>query len=155
MAQLEIRGPAQALVDEPLDFDVRGGGEQPAHWRARFRDDDEKVWRADGPSPLQLGAWTAKQSEARVALASLHPLRLDMRVDVEDGRGASRTFTRQFLADGVRMRRCRTQGLAVETLSQYALGPVSPGLVLGYGRLHLSAIPRAVRALAAVVLQQG
>ncbi len=52
-------------------------------------------------------------------------------------------------------RRCRESGLAVETLGQYAIGDVPPGLVLGYGRLHVSAIPRAVRALAAVVLQRG
>ncbi len=49
-------------------------------------------------------------------------------------------------------RRCADSGLAVEALGDYALGPVAPGLVLGYGRLHESAIDAAVASLARVLV---
>ena len=52
------------------------------------------------------------------------------------------------VADTEVARRCNEAGLAVEALGDYALGQVAPGLVLGYGLLHESAIDDAVAALA-------
>ncbi|HZN88305.1 MAG TPA: PLP-dependent aminotransferase family protein [Thermoleophilaceae bacterium] len=52
------------------------------------------------------------------------------------------------VADTEVARGCNEAGLAVEALGDYALGQVAPGLVLGYGLLHESAIDDAVAALA-------
>lgn len=107
---LEILGDGDGLLDEPLELRLRGGGGQPVTWRARLRDDDGRVWRAEADAPEALGAaWRPAKTPAGpvAALRSLRPVRVDVRADVEDGRGASRTVTRRLLADGVRVRRWR------------------------------------------------
>lgn len=107
---LEIEADADGLLDDPLHLRVRGGGGQPVLWRARLRDDDGRVWRAEAPTPEELTVrWRpAKPQDGRAAaLGSLHPVRIDVRAEVDDGRGASRTITRRLLADGVRVRRWR------------------------------------------------
>jgi GntR family transcriptional regulator / MocR family aminotransferase len=49
----------------------------------------------------------------------------------------------------------RTRGLRVEALSSHCIAPLEEGgLVLGYGRLHESAIPTAVGELAAVMREE-
>jgi hypothetical protein len=112
---LEIRGPATGLLDEPLLLRVRGAG--PAAeltWRARYRDDDDRIWRATATRADDLATrWMpAKQSTGQLAaLRSLRPLSIEVRVETADGRGAARTLTRQLVADGVRVRRWR-DGLA-------------------------------------------
>jgi hypothetical protein len=108
---LEIQGPASGLFDDPLALRVRGAG--PAGelvWRARLRDDDDRVWRSRAPRAEDLAvAWVpAKETTGPiVALQSLRPVRIDVRVESPDGRAAARTVTRRFIADGVRVRRWR------------------------------------------------
>lgn len=107
---LEIAGDADGLLDEPLVLRLRGAGEQPVLWRARLRDDDGRVWRAEAETPEALAAaWRpAKQPAGAVAaLRSLRPVQLDVRADAADGRGASRTLTRRLLAAGATSRRWR------------------------------------------------
>jgi hypothetical protein len=112
---LEIRGPATGLLDEPILLRVRGAG--PAAeltWRARYRDDDDRIWRAAASRPEDLAArWMpAKQSTgALAALRSLRPLGIEVRAETADGRAAARTLTRLMVAEGVRVRRWRA-GLA-------------------------------------------
>ena len=44
---LEISGASDGLLDDDLVLRVRGAGpEAEVTWRARFRDDDGRVWRA-------------------------------------------------------------------------------------------------------------
>ncbi len=47
MSLLEIRGVTGGLLDDPFDLTVRGvaPGEEVL-WRARYRDDDNRVWEA-------------------------------------------------------------------------------------------------------------
>jgi hypothetical protein len=112
---LEIRGSATGLLDEPILLRVRGAG--PAAeltWRARYRDDDDRVWRAAAAGSEDLAArWVpAKESTgALAALRSLRPLSIEVRAETADGRAAARTLTRVMVADGVRVRRWR-DGLA-------------------------------------------
>ena len=111
MTPLEIRGVSTGLLDDPFDLQVRGAapGEELL-WRARYRDDDLRVWRAAAPTALELsGAWKpAKPSTGPVAaLGSLRPVRIDVRVEAPDGRAAARTITRAILGEGVRVRRWR------------------------------------------------
>jgi hypothetical protein len=112
---LEIRGVSAGLLDEPFDLQVRGAAPgDELLWRARYRDDDMRVWRAaarraDGLS----AAWRpAKPSTGPVAaLGSLRPVRIDVRVEAADGRAAARAVTRTLLGDGVRVRQWREAGL--------------------------------------------
>jgi hypothetical protein len=111
---LEIRGVSAGLLDEPFLLDVRGAaaGEELL-WRARYRDDDVRVWRAAARQADGLSAaWRpAKASTGPVAaLGSLRPVRIDVRVEAPDGRAAARTVTRSILADGVRVRQWRDLG---------------------------------------------
>jgi hypothetical protein len=103
------------LLDDPLEFRVRGAGpSEDMVWRARLRDDDGRVWRSRAPSAEGLAvAWVpAKETTGPLpALQSLRPVRIDVRVESPDGRTAARTFTRRFSDEGVRVRRWR-DGLA-------------------------------------------
>jgi len=131
---LEITGPAVALVDEPLELRLRGAGDDAGEilWRARLRDDDGRVWRAtaERPEHLAAGLAPAKSGTGPVpALASLHPIRLDVHAETEDGRGAKRTFERRLLADGVRARRWREKEVR-GTLFLPAPGTTSAGPAL-------------------------
>jgi hypothetical protein len=108
---LEIRGPARGLFDDPLALRARGAG--PAGdlvWRARLRDDDDRVWRsrADRAEDLALAWVPVKDTTGPFAsLHSLRPVGIDVRVESPDGRAAARTVTRVFVGDGVRVRRWR------------------------------------------------
>ena len=112
---IEIRGAATGLLDEPFELRVRGAG--PAAeltWRARYRDDDDRIWRATAARAQELATrWMpAKESTGQLAaLRSLRALSIEVRVETADGRGAARTIIRQLVADGVRVRRWR-DGLA-------------------------------------------
>jgi hypothetical protein len=108
---LEIRGVSAGLLDEPFDLQVRGAitGDELL-WRARYRDDDLRVWRAAAARAEDLSAaWKpAKPSTGPVAaLGSLRPVRIDVRVEAPDGRAAARTVTRSIVGDGVKVRRWR------------------------------------------------
>ena len=111
----EISGPAEGLLDDDLVLRVRGAGPgAELTWRARFRDDDGRVWRAAAPRAEALTTrWVAAKDGAGpiAALRSLRPLSIDVRAETEDGRGAARTLTRRLTAEGVRTRRWR-DGLA-------------------------------------------
>lgn len=105
---LEIRGEATGLIDEPLALRVRGG--VAVRWRARLLDDDGRSWRAQAPQPEALAtAWApAKGATGPVAaLASLRPVRIDVRAETEEGAAASRTFERRVVGEGVQVRRWR------------------------------------------------
>ncbi len=178
---LEIRGPAEGLLDEPFELRVRGAGpDAELTWRARYRDDDGRVWQAAAPRAGELGStWTpAKDSTGAVAaLRSLRPLAIEVRVEAADGRAATRTVTRRLAADGVRTRRWRdglaatlhvperpqpcatvvvdaTAGEAQQAAAQLA-GPLlaSRGvlaLVVAGGRGSADPIPAALERLASV-----
>jgi hypothetical protein len=105
---LEIRGDATGLIDEPLALRVRGG--VAVRWRARLLDDDGRSWRAQAHRAEDLaGAWApAKGGGGPVAaLASLRPVRIDVRAETAEGAAASRTLERRLVADGVKVRRWR------------------------------------------------
>jgi hypothetical protein len=109
MSMLEIRGVTGGLLDDPFDLQVRGveAGDEVL-WRARYRDDDMRVWVSADASALGLSsAWRpSKPSTGPVAaLQSLRPVRVDVRVETGDGRAAARSLTREILGDGVRVRR--------------------------------------------------
>jgi hypothetical protein len=113
--QLEIRGVTAGLLDDPLALSVRGAGNEGVLWRARYRDDDFRVWRASAARPEDLTvAWRpSKPSTGPIAsLQSLRPVRIDVRVESPDGRAAGRAITRRLVADGVRVRRWRDGLLA-------------------------------------------
>src|SRR4051794_17818611 len=108
---LEIRGASPGLLDEPLLLEV--GGAAPAAaltWRARLRDDDGFVWRAQAPTAAQLlTAWTPAKASAGalMSLRSLRPVSVDVRVEDPAGAASARTLTRTIVADGVKVRRWR------------------------------------------------
>lgn len=108
---LELTGPAAALLDEPPRLRLRGAGAAAGVvWRARVRDDDGRVWRAQASSAAGLdAAWQPAKTPAapQAALASLHPVRVEVRAELADGRAAARTVTRLLLGDAVRVRRWR------------------------------------------------
>ncbi len=108
---LEIRGAADALLDEPLLLHARGAGPDAAVvWQARYLDDDARVWRASAThaQDLSTGWAPAKAGTGSLAaLASLRPVGVEVRVQGEDGRTATRTLTRRLLGQGVRLRRWR------------------------------------------------
>ena len=95
-------------LDDPLGLRGRGaGGETDSSWRARFRDDDGRVWRAaPGARGEPAAAWApAKPGTGPfAALRSLHPVAIELRLEAADGRSAARTVTRRLLADGVQVR---------------------------------------------------
>lgn len=117
---LEIRGAAVAPIDEPLRLRLRGAGDgADVVWRARLRDDEHRVWRARAATAAALdGAWTPAKTPAapHASLASLRPVRVEIRAELSDGRAAARTVTRTLLADGVRVRRWRGQVTATLVL---------------------------------------
>ena len=107
---LEIRGSATGLLDDPLVLHARGADGEPVMWRARLRDDDGRVWKASAARAEDLAAaWApAKATSGQLpALQSLRPVRLDLRVEADDGRAGTRALTRLLVADGVRIRRWR------------------------------------------------
>lgn len=144
---IEIQGHATALADEPFTLRARGAGaDAELVWHARMRDDDGLVWRARAERPEELpGAWRGKAE--RAALASLRPLRIDVRVEAADGQSASRTLTRLLVGEGVRVRRWRDGPVA--TLHLPAGAPsasvlvdgtagVAPALLASHGVLVLA-----------------
>jgi hypothetical protein len=99
------------LLDEPLLLSAAG---EDLFWRARYRDDDSRVWRAraDRAEDLLAALEPAKPSSGPIAaLQSLRPVQIDVRVEAPDGRAAGRAVTRLLVADGVRVRRWRDGGL--------------------------------------------
>ena len=106
---LEIRGAAPGLIDDPLLLEVGGAPPNTSlTWRARIRDDDGFVWRAEGSAPDALSWSPAKASAGDVAaLRSLRPVTLDVRVEDPDGAASNRTITRSFVGDGMKVRRWR------------------------------------------------
>jgi hypothetical protein len=108
---LELRGATDGLLDEPLRLDVKGAPPgSKLVWRARLRDDDGRVWRAEAKAAEDLfGAWVpAKPPIGPVAaLRSLRPLAIDVRAELPDGEAATRTVTRRLMGDAVRLRRWR------------------------------------------------
>src|SRR4051812_15963741 len=109
---LEIRGAAPGLLDDPLLLEVGGAPAGAAlTWRARLRDDDGFVWRAEAARPQDLlTAWAAAKPQSAgpvAALRSLRPVAVDVRVEAPDGAASARTITRTLLADGVLVRRWR------------------------------------------------
>jgi hypothetical protein len=171
---LEVRGPAAGLLDEPLLLRARGAGPQEALvWRARYHDDDGRVWRATAARPEDLDArWVpAKESTGQLAaLQSLRPVRVDVRVEAPDGRAASRAVTRRMVADGVQLRRWRDgltgtlhlpadEAPAATLLVDATAGPEQAGvaalaapLLASRGVLVLTVAPGRGRATAADLL---
>jgi hypothetical protein len=114
---LELRGATDGLLlDEPWRLEARGAGGAALTWRARLRDDDGRVWRAEAQRPEELaGAWAPAKRPAPgpvAALRSLRPVRVDVRAEAADGQAAARTVTRRLVVDGARRRRWRDAGLA-------------------------------------------
>jgi hypothetical protein len=91
VSELEIRGVrAGLLLDEPLLLSSAG---DDLLWRARYRDDDMRVWRAAAgrAEDLLAALGPAKPSSGPIAaLASLRPVQIDVRVEAPDGRAAGR-----------------------------------------------------------------
>lgn len=144
---IEIQGSATALADEPFTLRARGAGpDAELVWHARMRDDDGLVWRARAARPEDLpGAWRGKAE--RAALASLRPLRIEVRVEAADGQSASRTLTRLLVAEGVRVRRWRDGPVATLYLPAGApsasvlvdgVAGVAPPLLASHGVLVLA-----------------
>jgi hypothetical protein len=109
---LELRGATDGLLlDEPWLLDVRGGGPAEAlRWRARLRDDDGRIWRAEAESAAGLAeGWAPAKAPPGplAALRSLRPVAIDLRAEAPDGRAAARTVTRRLVGEGVRLRRWR------------------------------------------------
>lgn len=101
-----IRGARDALLDEPLALSAALGDELV--WRARLRDDDNRVWKGVAARSEDLpAAWApAKTPSAPIAaLASLRPVALDIRAEAAEGRAVARTVTRRLVGPGVRLRR--------------------------------------------------
>ncbi|MEA2411024.1 MAG: hypothetical protein QOC77_1585 [Thermoleophilaceae bacterium] len=134
MTELEIRGVrAGLLLDEPLLLSAAGSG---LLWRARYRDDDSRVWRAraDRAEDLLAALEPAKPSTGPIAaLASLRPVRIDVRVEAPDGRAAGRAVTRRLVADGVRLRRWREEGLSATLHLPAADAPCATVVIDGTG----------------------
>jgi len=155
-AMLEIRGPVTALLDAPLALAVRGAGPDAAlRWRARVRDDDGRVWRAEAARPEQLdGAWAATGGGAVAALASLRPVALEVRAEAADGHAATRTLTRVLLGDGAQRRRWREPGGLRAALHLPAGTGPAPAVVLP-AAATLAAALLASRGVIALALEAG
>jgi hypothetical protein len=106
---LDIRGASPGLLDDPLLLEVGGAPPNAAlTWRGRLRDDDGFVWRTAAPTPEGLlPNWVPAKPTAGplMALRSLRPVDVDVRVEATDGAASSRTITRKLIGDGVRARR--------------------------------------------------
>lgn len=117
MTALELSGRPEGLLDDLLDLRVRGtGGADGLVWRGRIRDDEGRVWRAIADRVQDLpSAWVPAKSSTGMlmALTSLRPVQLQVRVEAPDGRAATRPLTRRLVADGVRIRRWRGEVPAV------------------------------------------
>jgi hypothetical protein len=147
MSLLEIRGVTGGLLDDPFDLTVRGveAGEDVL-WRARYRDDDMRVWVTAAASARELtSAWRpSKPSTGPVAaLQSLRPVRVDLRVEAGDGRAAARSVTREILGEGVRVRRWGGARLFLPaepcaTVIIEAADAVAPALLASRGVLALA-----------------
>lgn len=111
MTALELSGPPEGLLDDPLALRVRGsGGTTGLVWRGRIRDDEGRVWRAIADRLEELpGAWVPAKSSTNMlmGLTSRRPVELEVRVEAPDGRAATRTLKRLLVAEGVRIRRWR------------------------------------------------
>jgi hypothetical protein len=129
---LEIQGAGDALLDDPLDLRVRGAGpDLTVVWRARLRDDDERVWRSTAALAPDLPAgWGPAKGAAGpiAALLSLRPVSLDVRAELEDGRAVKRTITRRLVAKDVRVRKWRDGAIA--TLHRPAPGAPTRGTLV-------------------------
>jgi hypothetical protein len=152
---LDIRGVTAGLLDEP--FNLHASGAAPGDellWRARYRDDDLRVWRAAaGTAPELSGAWKpAKASTGPLAaLGSLRPLQIDVRLESRtDGRAASRTLTRPILGEGVRVRRWRD----LDASLHLPAGEPCATLVVA-GELHPAAAPLLASRGALVLVAAG
>lgn len=150
---LEIRGPAHGLLDDPFVLRLRGAGsDAEVTWRARYRDDDGRVWRAVASRSEDLtGRWQpAKDGSGDIAaLRSLRPVSIDVRAETADGRAAARTFVRQIAAEGVRTRRWR-DGLAATLHVPARRSPCATVIVNAAGTdAHVSAAMLAAPLLAA------
>lgn len=130
---LEIRGPADGLLDDELLLTTRGATAADVTWKARLRDDDGRVWRAVAPTAgLLSGAWepARRSGPPLAALRSLRPVAIDVRVEAADGRTASRTVTRRLLGEGVQRRRWRNaSGVVLHLPAQHE--PVATVIVHG------------------------
>ena len=107
---LSLREPPSRLLDEPFVLRARADAGDVLTWRARYRDDDGRVWKADAATPADLAfAWQPgkPQTGPVAALQSLRPVNVDVRVEAPDGRAAGRQVTRHLLSQGVRPRRWR------------------------------------------------
>ncbi|MBI5105688.1 MAG: hypothetical protein HZB46_12040 [Solirubrobacterales bacterium] len=91
------------LLDAPLALKAPGA----VWWRARLRDDDGRVWKAEGPSPEELG-WSGPGEVA--ALRSLRPVAIDLRAELAGGGAVARALRRVLLAPGVQVRRWKDAG---------------------------------------------
>jgi hypothetical protein len=108
--ELQVSEPPGGLFDEPFVLRARPERIAPLTWRARYRDDDARVWRASAPTAAELtDAWQASKASTTgyAALQSLRPVSVDVRVEGPDGQAASRSLTRRLLGEGVRRRRWR------------------------------------------------
>jgi hypothetical protein len=86
---LELPGPGEGLLDDGVLVRARGAGpDARLVWRARLRDDEGRVWRAEARSAEELfAAWApAKRRRARWPPQSLRPVRVDVRVETPEGR---------------------------------------------------------------------
>ncbi len=128
---LELRGSADGLLDERFALRVRGAGRGARIvWRARYRDDDGRVWRAAGLRCEDLETdWSpSKDGTGDVAaLRSLRAVSIELRVETADGRAATRTATRLLAGDGVRTRRWRDSLAA--TLHVPAAAPCATAII--------------------------
>jgi hypothetical protein len=151
---LELRGATDGLLlDEPWRLDVRGAGGAPLTWRARIRDDDGRVWRAEAERPEDLaGAWSPAKRPSPgpvAALRSLRPVSVDVRAEAADGRAASRTVTRRLVADGVRRRRWRDGAAATLHLPA---GPAASVALLDGGDPAIAPLVAALLASRGVLV---
>lgn len=151
-AGLEIRGAATGLLDDPLLLGVRGGaGDEGVLWRARYRDDDERVWRATAEHARDLaGAWGLAKpgGSTMAALQSLRPVSIDVRVELPDGRAVNRSITRRLLGEGVRVRRWR-EGFAANLYlpaGEQACATVVVDATAGAGQVAVATLAAALLA---------
>jgi hypothetical protein len=111
-----------------------------------MRDDDGLVWRARAERPEDLPA-RYRGKAAAAALASLRPVRIEVRAEVDGGGAASRTLTRVLVGEGVRIRRWRDLGATLHlpagepraTVLLRGAAPVAAALLASRGVLVLAA----------------